>query len=303
MQQRLQEIIAITPFECPDAALTLAACRAGALGVLDTGRDAPAAHAAIARLAVLPADSAGLRVPANIAIDARTLPASIGTIVVDAGTSLDAWAGRRVLVQVTSLAQARAAAAAGAAGLIAKGHESGGRIGGDTSFVLLQALVDAVALPVWVQGGVGLHTAAACIAGGATGVVLDAQLALLRESTLAPDVKAAVAAMDGSETAIVAGHRVYTRPDLPVRALAAAGDVRALLGGRDLHDRTAARRPGRGVRQAARRALPHRRRRRARTARGDRARRRRRASPAGARVRVHRWRRTSAPGIRSSRAR
>ena len=141
---------------------------------------------------------------------------------------------RRVLVQVTSEAEARAAIAAGAHGVIAKGCEAGGRIGDETTFVLLQRLVAALGdrAPVWAQGGIGEHTAAACVAGGAAGVVLDTQLALVRESSLRGEIQAAIGAMDGSETRILDGHRVYTRPDLPV-AQATALDV-ALLGGDDL---------------------------------------------------------------------
>ena len=51
--------------------------------------------------------------------------------------------------------------------------------------MLVQRLVGALDVPVWAQGGIGEHTAAACIAGGAAGVVLDSQLALVRESSLA----------------------------------------------------------------------------------------------------------------------
>ena len=116
------------------------------------------------------------------------------------------------------MAEARNAAGAGADGLIAKGSESGGRIGDTSAFVLLQQLLadTSLDLPVWSAGGIGLHTAAAVIAGGAAGVVLDAQLALAAEAELSNDAAAAVGSMDGSETTVIDGHRVYTRPDLPV---------------------------------------------------------------------------------------
>ena len=229
-------IIAITPFEHPDVPVVRAAIRAGALGVLDVGRDAAIARAALAELAACNEAPVGLRVADAAVLDGVALPACVRTVVVAAGTPLARWRelGLTTLVQVTSAAEAAAAAAAGADGLIAKGAESGGRVGEETSLVLLQALAGAVTLPVWVQGGVGVHTAAACVAGGAAGVVLDAQLALARESTLPVPVRSALAAMDGSETALVAGHRVYVRPDLPVRTHLPADEVAALLGGRDL---------------------------------------------------------------------
>ncbi|MEZ4238073.1 MAG: hypothetical protein R3F59_18390 [Myxococcota bacterium] len=83
--------------------------------------------------------------------------------------------------------------------------------------------------------GIGLHTASAAVAGGARGVVLDAQLALLEECRLPVEIRKAVAAMDGSETRLVAGHRVYDRPGIPVDALAAG--LPGVLGASSLDER------------------------------------------------------------------
>ncbi|MFO1323269.1 MAG: SDR family NAD(P)-dependent oxidoreductase [Burkholderiales bacterium] len=234
MLPSLRRIVVVSPFEQPDPELIVSAGRAGALGVLDLGRDEAAAKRALARLAGEADGTLGVRLPPGVALDAFDLPPSVGTLIVDAGDVHVARKDLRVLVQVTDVREARAAHAAGAYGLIAKGNESGGRVGDETSFVLLQRLADAIRLPIWVQGGVGLHTAAACVAGGAAGVVLDAQVSLVREATLPPDVRAAIAAMDGSETTIIDGHRVFVRPDLPIRELAASGGVARKLGGRDL---------------------------------------------------------------------
>ncbi len=210
-------ILGLCPFERADAALVEAVSRAGGLGILDLGRDATEAAEALAHLQATGVPF-GVRIPEGVEVPA--LPAEAATLLVDAGRDLGPFAGRRVLVQVTSEAEARAALAAGAAGLVAKGHESGGRVGEEGSFVLLQRLRRVTDRPIWVQGGVGLRTAAACVVGGATGVVLDAQLALVRESGLPDAVKGAIAAMDGSETEIRAGYRVYVRPNLPVDDLA-----------------------------------------------------------------------------------
>lgn len=105
-----------------------------------------------------------------------------------------------VLLECTSFREARSGEEIGVDGLIAKGHEAGGRIGDETTFILLQKLVGAFDLPVWAHGGIGLHSAAACCAAGARGVVLDTQLALARESPLDDAVKRRLSAMDGSET-------------------------------------------------------------------------------------------------------
>jgi acyl transferase domain-containing protein/NAD(P)H-dependent flavin oxidoreductase YrpB (nitropropane dioxygenase family) len=128
-------------------------------------------------------------------------------------------AAYRVLVEVTDLEQALAAVRAGAHGLIARGSESGGRTGELSTFVLLQHLLaePGVDLPVWACGGIGPRTAAAAVAGGAAGVVLDSQLALLAEARLPEPAAAALRSMDGSETVVVGGHRVLHRrgPDAP----------------------------------------------------------------------------------------
>jgi len=217
-------VICLSPLERPDIGIATAARAAGAIGVVDLGRDPGRARLALAQL---PA-GVGVRIPDGVVVD---LPRSVELVIVGEPGQVAAYPGRRVLAQVTSLDEARAALEAGAAGLIAKGCEAGGRVGDETTFVLIQHLAE-LGVPVWAQGGIGELSAAACIAGGALGVVLDSQLALVRESSLAAPVRAAIAAMDGSETQMIAGKRVFARPDLPIQKLAAAG---APYGGDDLH--------------------------------------------------------------------
>ena len=118
------------------------------------------------------------------------LPEAATTVLLDRRLAVHRgrdFPGRRVLAEVTSRASAARAVAGGAHGLIARGHECGGRTGELSTFVLLQALLaDATFdVPVWAAGGIGPHTAAAAVAGGAAGVVLDTQLALLPEAELA----------------------------------------------------------------------------------------------------------------------
>ena len=73
--------------------------------------------------------------------------------------------------------------------LIVSGHEAGGRGSDSSSFILLQAVASAARVPVWVRGGIGLRSAAACLAAGAAGVVLDGALLLARESALDPSAR------------------------------------------------------------------------------------------------------------------
>jgi len=235
----LYEIIGITPFEFSDPNVVAAVCRAGALGVLDVGRDRSAMRAAFDRLAQKRIVRFGVRVSSLAGVSGVDLPEAAQVVITDVNGLACDWGGRELLVQVTSLAQARSAIARGAAGLIAKGAESGGEVAEQMAFVLLQQLREALGdgVRIYGQGGVGVHTAAACIAGGAIGVVIDSQLALVRESSLPAAIKAAIHAMDASDTTVIAGHRVLLRPDLPTADAAGldADSVRARLGGSDLH--------------------------------------------------------------------
>src|SRR5262249_53704555 len=86
-----------------------------------------------------------------------------------------------------------------------------------SSFILLQAVAGSVDVPVWVRGGIGLRSAPACLAAGASGVVLDAALLLARESGLDAAARARIERWDGSETQVVrprggAAIRVHMAP-------------------------------------------------------------------------------------------
>jgi acyl transferase domain-containing protein/NAD(P)H-dependent flavin oxidoreductase YrpB (nitropropane dioxygenase family)/NAD(P)-dependent dehydrogenase (short-subunit alcohol dehydrogenase family) len=110
---------------------------------------------------------------------------------------------KRILLEVTGPDDAGAVAnldIAGIDGFVAKGQEAGGVVGVETTFILLQRLLKLTSLPIWAQGGIGLHSAGACRAAGAAGVVLDAQLSLSRESALPEAVRRRIGRMDGSET-------------------------------------------------------------------------------------------------------
>jgi acyl transferase domain-containing protein/NAD(P)H-dependent flavin oxidoreductase YrpB (nitropropane dioxygenase family)/NAD(P)-dependent dehydrogenase (short-subunit alcohol dehydrogenase family) len=232
-------VLGLTPFEQADARLAIAFARAGGLAILDLGRDAVAADVALEAVANR-VSRFGIRIANQAQFTAdRELPKNVELIVVDArdarACAFAVASGRAVLVEITSLEEANVAARIGAHGIIAKGSEAGGHVGGETSFVLLQHLLGKIDLPIWVRGGIGIHTAAACMAAGARGVVVDSQLALLAESSLASPIREALRAMDGSETTLVANHRVYARPGIfSLPAGTNADDVAKHFGASDL---------------------------------------------------------------------
>jgi acyl transferase domain-containing protein/NAD(P)H-dependent flavin oxidoreductase YrpB (nitropropane dioxygenase family)/NAD(P)-dependent dehydrogenase (short-subunit alcohol dehydrogenase family)/acyl carrier protein len=232
-------LLGLTPFERPDISLARAFLRQKAAVAIDLGRDQTAWAGVFSFIRQLPPAAAslcGVRIPDHVAIAPEDLPDTLAFVILTAERSLSDWVRRYpVIVQVCSAGDADKALAEGAHGLIAKGQEAGGAVGEAGSYILLQSLLALTCgqtVPVWCQGGIGTHTVAGAIAGGAFGVVVDSQLALLAESGLPESVKADVRAMDGSETRLLGGYSVFSRPGSFAAELAAdlAGEeVRTLL--------------------------------------------------------------------------
>jgi acyl transferase domain-containing protein/NAD(P)H-dependent flavin oxidoreductase YrpB (nitropropane dioxygenase family) len=211
-------VIGISPFHRPDAGLAAAVCASGALGVLDLGAGDRPAREALAQLGADARSPYGVRVAPGCAVspvELRAADCPPSTVLLASGVGAG-WEPaqirdhHRLLIEVIDLAEALDAVTAGAHGLIARGAESGGRVGELSEFVLLQQLLAApeISVPIWACGGIGPRTAAAAVAAGAAGVVLDSQLALLSESSIPGEVAALVRRMDGSETVVVDGRRI-----------------------------------------------------------------------------------------------
>ncbi|MEV0277448.1 SDR family NAD(P)-dependent oxidoreductase [Streptomyces sp. NPDC050610] len=232
-------VIAVNPVHRPSPRLTAAACAAGALGVLElpTGDSGKAAEL-LARTDHWSTRPFGVRIRPNCSTSNDELPSrATFVLLADPDRRPEEFTGRQVLAEVTDLAEAVRAVEAGACGLIARGAECGGRVGELSTFVLLQQLLSAprIDIPVWAWGGIGAHTAAAAVAGGAAGVVLDTQLALLDEAELPLEIVDALSGLDGSETVLHHGSRVLLRrgpgtPQLP----ATRSEFEDLIGGDDL---------------------------------------------------------------------
>lgn len=121
-----------------------------------------------------------------------------------------------VIMEVADAEEAREAERLGAAALIARGAEGPGWVGETTGLVLLQQIREASALPVFLQGGVGIHTAAGAVAAGAAGVVLDVHLLLTTESSVSDEIKTFLRGLGlPATTTLLEGHtrqcRVYAR--------------------------------------------------------------------------------------------
>ncbi|MEU1947017.1 hypothetical protein ABZ554_32395, partial [Streptomyces sp. NPDC020125] len=144
-------VIGITPFGEPDARLAAAVSRAGGLGVLDLGTTGREALQAWEDIGEWVADGRyGVRVAAGCRLTPADLPDAPATggpeggapgphtvvLGVDSPWPVEAVSDRcRVLAEVTGLDEALEAVRAGAHGLIARGSESGGRIGALGTFV------------------------------------------------------------------------------------------------------------------------------------------------------------------------
>lgn len=227
-------VIAVTAQHRVSPEIAIAACRSGALGILDLGvrglgEGAPAALAELMRSAQTDknwgvrcdlfdagvgtlkgvARSMGLTAPAPVLVLAGIRRGEARRTCI-AGRTL----GRQVYLEVGDLAEALAAQEAGFDGLILKGNEAGGRVSLRSAFILAQEFAGKLRIPYWVQGGIGVDSAAAVVLAGAAGVVLCEQLWLAAEAPLAPH-GLRWEGLDGSETvlagAALAPYRCFSR--------------------------------------------------------------------------------------------
>lgn len=208
-------LLAITPFEKPDVKLVMQLQKTSALPVLHLGRTPGEADAAVTQLTRKKNADFGLCFAADSALSGP-LPVQVKLIILPWGMSVPKGFEGEILYQVHSVPEALEASAAGITRIIAKGNESAGKVGSDASFILVQRILQqAPAMDVWVQGGAGIHTTAGLLAIGAKGVVFDNQLALFPECSAPAPLKNICKHLNGSETRIIAGHRVLVRPGSP----------------------------------------------------------------------------------------
>ncbi len=213
--------LSLTPFETPDLRLAAALLRSRIPAAIDLGRNRELWQGVFEALPNLAQTARryktplGLRIPEGVTLDwPAGLQGSVDFLMLGEGASvLGASIPNLVLHQVTSLASAMQAMDAGASALIVKGQECAGRVGQESTFVLLQRVLKlkleqkttGKKIPVLAQGGIGFYTAPAAMAAGAAGVVVDAALAAMPECSLPDTFKQKLLNADGSEVRTLAG--------------------------------------------------------------------------------------------------
>lgn len=210
------EIIGVGPMERPDAGLALALSEAGAFPVIHLGRDQQTATIALGRMAAKSKKPFGVCYSENTPLTIP-LPEQVTLAILPFGLTFpNPTNSIQLIVQVRTVAEARQAKAAGAMGIIAKGNEGAGLVSNDSSFILFQRIMREVSnIPVWVQGGIGIHNAASVTALGGRGVVLDSQLLPFPECSAPVSIKTISEKLNGNETRVIDGFRVLVRPNSP----------------------------------------------------------------------------------------
>jgi len=190
----------VSPFERPDVALARAAAKAGAFPVLHLGRNQEIAQQALDELGAK-VDACGVCLADGVEWEIA-LPDTVSTIILPWGARRPEASGAEIVWQVRTPEEAVEALETAPATLIVKGCESAGFVGDDSAFILFQKLMPAcldAGVSLYVQGGVGVHTASAYMALGAAGVVMDSQMALFPECSLPQDAKNALRRVTGPE--------------------------------------------------------------------------------------------------------
>ena len=140
----------------------------------------------------------------------------------DAG-ALAAW-------QVGSVDEAVAAADAGCDLIVVQGIEAGGHVRGTLGLLpLLDAVLDAVNVPVVAAGGIGTaRGVAAVLAAGASAARIGTRFAATRESGTHPSYQQALVDADATDTVVTHTYSVWW-PDAPHRALRCAVEAAEAL--------------------------------------------------------------------------
>jgi acyl transferase domain-containing protein/NADP-dependent 3-hydroxy acid dehydrogenase YdfG len=219
--------LVFSPVGLGHPALAIAACRAGGIGVLDAEFEPSAARIA-AQLELLrnkAGGAFGLRAGAydKAIADLAAGYAAAGLAWLIIGVSdWPAWKkaaaslrkkGLAILLETQDTAWPAGIADSDADGWILKGNEAAGFVGESSGFILLQKWLEHTGKPLYLRGGVSVHSAAACRMAGLAGVALDSQVLLLAESPVAGELEPVLRPLSGNEASAAGSgeHGVYFR--------------------------------------------------------------------------------------------
>lgn len=227
-------VICITPFENPDVNLALFLQKTGAFPVIHLGRSKGKASEALKQMLAKTKEEFGVCFADSSFIDIP-LPKQVSLVILPANINPVQFKKVQILHQITNRNEAIKALKSGATGLIVKGNEGAGTVSDKSSFILFQEIKKEINLPIWLQGGMGIHSSAGMIAGGAAGVILDSQLALFPESNVPLHIKEVCKSLEGFETRQVDNFRILVRPNSPkISSDAKFADILPLLGSTNL---------------------------------------------------------------------
>ncbi|MDO8861550.1 SDR family NAD(P)-dependent oxidoreductase [Haliea sp. E1-2-M8] len=231
------QVVGYTPAEMGSISLPVAIARTGGIGVLDLEFSEPQ-HGLVTLRELLRSTRGrvGVRLGARAPHEFSALLDELSErqhwlVVSQTGAislaerceQLPASDHRELVLEVTDAAELHLDRTLPVTAIVARGNEAGGRVGEDSSLILLQKLLATTHLPIYVEGGIGVNAAAACYSTGAAGVVLGAQLLMMPESPLPQawqDELSGLAGMEARQFGERLGFpvRVLTRPGYKVTA-------------------------------------------------------------------------------------
>lgn len=236
--QHYKELLIVSPFEIPNPVLALETIKTGAYPVLHLGRNLQKAQESLDIMSESTTESFGVCFldETSLKLD---LPPNVTRVIFPAGMNISVSENIEKLCQVDSLDEAARVVDSGISNIIVKGNEGTGKVSAQSSFILFQSIADKYlnkGINIYIQGGVGIHTSAACLALGAKGVIMDSQISLFPECGLTKDQKNIFSKLSGSETTVIDNFRILLRknsPKLPVNTK--YSDIIPLLGGLDIN--------------------------------------------------------------------
>lgn len=218
----MKEIFFFSPFELPDYGVLLKNADKGdsrAIAVLPLTSDIDRSREALRMVSADSLRTFGVYLTSKDACNID-LPTNVTKVFVPYSllNEFSNNGNRELYCLVNQVDDVFSAMGVGIKNIVLKGSEAGGRVGNDSTFILFQKVMKlnlSEDIKIYLQGGLGVNTASSALAMGASGVVLDDQLALFPECKIPRELKTIFRTFSGSETALIAGFRLLQRNNSP----------------------------------------------------------------------------------------